>query len=1020
MKKFLSVILLGVLVFSSLFFVFEKPVRAESLIIHPSIADARVEQVESGKNFGTMVDLKVKSKSGDNKRTFIKFNLFPLPPNTTITQASLELYLTDAPGVSRSYDIYRVLEDWEERNINWNNQPQNIASIFTDSILYGGSGVPKNIWLSWNVTPDAIYFYNNPDQNFGWLIRDREEGGTTGREAVFRSNNYSTDLTTLRPKLIVTYTVSEPPPEPPPQEPPPQQPQRLICGNDVCEPGENYQNCPADCPRHFNPSDVVINEFVSDPVDGGEEWAELYNNTEQEIDLTGWKIEEGSGALTTISGTIATKGFFLVEKIKGYLNNSGDIIILRDPKARIIDQVVYGNWDDGNKEDNAPVTRDPNSVARVIDGYDTNQDNLDFKISTTPTKSGANKFASQDGKTYPSGVIINELLPNPKGNDTENEFIELKNLTDQEIDLEGWKLEDAAGTKFVISSKNLPTTKIPVKGFFILWRKDSKIALNNSGTETLRLYQPNDNLIDFVQYSGTAEENYTYVRDEKNNWFWSTQATPGQENIIKKANQLPKAVISAKNKALLGEEIIFDASDSYDPDADVLTYTWDFADGTKSSEILAKHIYKKAGKYNVKLEVRDSFRASDTAKLTVEILVGEKIISKSSFEAEILMTEFLPNPKGKDDQEWIEIFNVGEKEVDLEGWFLDDIDGGSKPYRIKEKTIILPGEYLVFDRKETKIALNNNFDSVRILDPEGNLFFEIAYEKAKEGFSYALDENGDWHWTNILTPGKKNLFSEESVEEKLETGNKKLEKIIEVDLTEVRNQDLGDLVKVQGVVSVEPGILGVQIFYLAGSGVQVYSSKKDFPILKIGDKIEVTGELAECKGETRIKISSKQDIKILKNEILPQPKEVKTGEIDEDLEGSLVLVSGEMIESKTNYFYLDDGSGEIKVYLKKTASIKKPKMKEGSWPKVVGIVSQYGEEYRILPRYQSDIEIIKKPEEGKNFEAAGALSGTKIPLVEKINPFSRTNQSEKIKYLSLSAITLFIILVGFLIKKRNK
>ncbi|MCG2701245.1 helix-hairpin-helix domain-containing protein, partial [Candidatus Parcubacteria bacterium] len=48
-----------------------------------------------------------------------------------------------------------------------------------------------------------------------------------------------------------------------------------------------------------NLGDIVINEFVSDPTDNDVEWIELYNNTNKEIDLTDWTIEEGSEAKTT-------------------------------------------------------------------------------------------------------------------------------------------------------------------------------------------------------------------------------------------------------------------------------------------------------------------------------------------------------------------------------------------------------------------------------------------------------------------------------------------------------------------------------------------------------------------------------------------------------------------------------------------------------------------------------------------------------------------------------------------------
>jgi len=995
-------ILLTILTFSVVFFIFEKPVKAESIIFSDGFESNNFNNWTLVGSNWRIISYTPAAHSGmrrahiDGNPDVVDSLLFK--SFSTVGYSSIKLNFWVKVGNLESTD--HIYVEWSTDNENWNvledfTDGNDQITTWTEKIYFLDERANNNSNLSFRLRATLNASDDSFDLDdviiFGTVITQPPQGPVCGNgvcEEGENTENCSNDC---------------PPPQQPPQGP--------VCGNNICEENENCQNCPQDCPPQFNPSDIVINEFVSDPVDGEEEWIELYNNTEREIDLTSWKIEEGSGAITNLSGKIGPKDFFVVGKIKGYLNNSGDIIILKDPSGKIIDQVAYGDWDDGNKNDNAPVTRDPYSVARIIDGYDTDRDNLDFKISTTPTKGESNKISEE--KTYPFGVILNEILPNPKGDDSENEFIELKNLTDKEIDLEGWKLEDAAGTKFVISSKNFSSTKIPGKGFFVIYRKDSKIALNNSGNETLKLYQPNDNLVDLLIYSGTVLEDVSYARDEKNNWSWTTQITPGQENVIKKLNQPPKAVISAKNKALVNEEIIFDASDSYDPDGDAISYSWDFGDGTKSQEILVKHIYKKAGQYNVKLEVKDSFGLSDLASLKIEILEGEKIISLSPVEAEILVTEFLPNPKGADDGEWIEIYNAGDKEIDLSGWFLDDADGGSKPYKIKEGTKILPGEYLVFYRKETKIALNNNFDSVRILDPEGNLFFEVSYEKTKEGFSYALDENGDWSWTSILTPGKKNVFSQEDeVKTKLKSSAEK-EVILEIPLSEIRNQDLGDLIKVKGVVSVEPGVLGSQIFYLAGSGIQVYSYQKNFPNLKVGDYLEVIGELNEYKGELRIKVSSKEDIKVLETKPAPQPKEVKTGEIDEDLEGSLVMITGEVIEKQSNYLYLDDGSGEVKVYFKKTTGIKRPKLKEGDWLKVVGIVSQYNEEYRILPRYQTDIELIKKPIKTDKFEAAGSLSETK-PLFGKIDSFSK---SEKIKYLFLTALTLLIILFSLFIKK---
>jgi len=53
-------------------------------------------------------------------------------------------------------------------------------------------------------------------------------------------------------------------------------------------------------------------------------------------------------------------------------------------------------------------------------------------------------------------------------------------------------------------------------------------------------------------------------------------------------------------------EFTFDATSSYDPDNQALTYRWDFGDGTISEEAIVTHRYESGGDYNVILSVQDS------------------------------------------------------------------------------------------------------------------------------------------------------------------------------------------------------------------------------------------------------------------------------------------------------------------------------------------------------------------------------------------------------------------------------
>ncbi len=67
---------------------------------------------------------------------------------------------------------------------------------------------------------------------------------------------------------------------------------------------------------------------------------------------------------------------------------------------------------------------------------------------------------------------------------------------------------------------------------------------------------------------------------------------------------------------------LFDATSSFDPDKQKLTYLWDFGDGQTSSEPVVTHAYQKAGEYTVTLTVQDNSGLqcdSSTTRQTVTV-----------------------------------------------------------------------------------------------------------------------------------------------------------------------------------------------------------------------------------------------------------------------------------------------------------------------------------------------------------------------------------------------------------------
>ncbi len=67
----------------------------------------------------------------------------------------------------------------------------------------------------------------------------------------------------------------------------------------------------------------------------------------------------------------------------------------------------------------------------------------------------------------------------------------------------------------------------------------------------------------------------------------------------------PNAVIKAKS-AQACNSFTFDATDSYDPQHQDISFLWDFGDGTTSTQSVAEHTYQKIGTYKVQLTVKDT------------------------------------------------------------------------------------------------------------------------------------------------------------------------------------------------------------------------------------------------------------------------------------------------------------------------------------------------------------------------------------------------------------------------------
>ncbi len=664
--------------------------------------------------------------------------------------------------------------------------------------------------------------------------------------------------------------------------------------------------------------DVVINEFVSDPADDDVEWVELFNNAPEDISLDSWSIEEGSGKQTSLEGLIYSKKYYVIEKPKGNLNNKGDIIILRDGNENLIDQVVYGNWDDGQEDDNAPVAKDPLSIARKIDGYTSYNNSFDFVETESPTKDAGN-------------IITNKETQDDLSVDEEQQ------------------LDD-----------------------------------NNNATS-----------------SGMVED------EQRIDFFYP-------EKI--------EALIPASFK-----------STTTNIDLVGIKYHWNFGDGIELSLPNPEHTFLLPGEYDVQLIITTE---TEEYKVNKKIIVTGDQESNNATNENIIINEILPNPYGSDyDGEWVEIYNSTGAAVNLSNWQLDDSAGGSKPYVFTDDIMIDPGDFFLISREDTGIAMNNLDDEVVLFNEDGEIVDRVEYIETQEGESFARMENGDWSWSEYITPGEKNslpIDGEQSIEEvelifssvepMSEDVNMHIPRIIYFD--DIETLEKGEYVLIEGHVAVMPGILGSQYFYIVdkedSNGVQIYSHKKKFPQMNIGDLVEIIGEVSEINGEKRIKISEMNNIRVLGHGTSITPEKIVCEDINETQAGRLVEVEGEIVEVKGSSVFLDDGIDEVKIFVKKTTDIDKSVFVEGDTFSVVGIVSLSRSGVRILPRSIDDILVKNKAEEKTQEEASGEsrVLGETIEA-DEWGLEKRGNGERIIKYALVIFASSMAIIILFIKKKKK-
>jgi len=154
----------------------------------------------------------------------------------------------------------------------------------------------------------------------------------------------------------------------------------------------------------------------------------------------------------------------------------------------------------------------------------------------TPTRTPTRKPGSNVVATPTATVVINEFLPragfdwNQDGKvDVFDEFIEIANLGPVDVNLSGWKLDDAAGQGS--NPYTLPAKTLKPGERIVFYASQTNVLLSDGG-DTVRLLNPNNVVKDARSYSivKVADVSWCRLPDINGSWFADCFPTPNQRN----------------------------------------------------------------------------------------------------------------------------------------------------------------------------------------------------------------------------------------------------------------------------------------------------------------------------------------------------------------------------------------------------------------------------------------------------------------------------------------------------------
>jgi len=246
-------------------------------------------------------------------------------------------------------------------------------------------------------------------------------------------------------------------------------------------------------------AELKINEIYPAPASGEKEWVEFYNDEDKQITLDEYSIYDlADNKINFDTNTVEAYGY-ITASCTNILNNSGDTVFLKKSNEEIESVSYTGSFSAEKSFVRCPdgsgswltLTSQTKNSSNQTSCPSSPSPTLSLPPTPSPTSTPVPTIILSQ---FPvSNIFISEVMVNPEKDN--NEWIELFNDNDFDINLNNWYLDDGENTgstprtfSLIISAKNYATYELTSSVF------------NNDGDQ-VRLLDSSQNLKDDFEYS---------------------------------------------------------------------------------------------------------------------------------------------------------------------------------------------------------------------------------------------------------------------------------------------------------------------------------------------------------------------------------------------------------------------------------------------------------------------------------------------------------------------------------------